>query len=69
MASQRHSPLKQITRDNVANVAAKWTYHVESAARLEATPIVVDGVMYITSSNEVHALDARTGRRIWKYQR
>jgi alcohol dehydrogenase (cytochrome c) len=67
-AAQRYSPLKQITRDNAGSVVAKWTYHVENATRLEATPIVVDGVMYITNSNEVHALDARTGRRIWRYR-
>lgn len=66
--AQRHSPLKQITAANAANMVAKWTYHVDNATRLEATPIVVDGVMYITNSNEVHALDARTGRRIWRYR-
>lgn len=65
--AQRHSPLKQITTANAGNVVAKWTYHVEGAARVEATPLVVDGVMYVTNSNEVHALDARTGRRIWRY--
>jgi PQQ-dependent dehydrogenase (methanol/ethanol family) len=65
--AQRHSPLKQITRANAASMVPKWTYHVEGATRLEAVPLVVDGVMYITNSNEVHALDARTGRRIWKY--
>ena len=66
--ARRHSPLKQITRDNVGLLVPKWTYHVEGARRLEATPLVYDGILYVTSSNEVHALDARTGRRIWQYK-
>lgn len=65
--AMRHSPLKQITRANAGNLVAKWTYHVDNALKLEATPIVYDGVMYITNSNEVVALDGRTGRRIWRY--
>jgi alcohol dehydrogenase (cytochrome c) len=65
---KRYSPLKQITRDNVATLVPKWTYHVEGARRLEATPIVSNGVMYITNSNEVDALDARTGQRIWQFR-
>jgi alcohol dehydrogenase (cytochrome c) len=65
--ARRHSPLKQINRRNVATLVSKWTYHVEGANHLEATPLVYDGVMYVTNSNEVHALDARTGRRIWQY--
>ena len=67
-AAHRHSPLTQITRDNVASLAPKWVYHVENATHLEATPLVYDGIMYVTNSNEVHALDARTGRRIWMYR-
>jgi alcohol dehydrogenase (cytochrome c) len=67
-AAQRHSPLRQIHRDNVASLVPKWTYHVDVARRLESVPLVYDGVMYVTNSNEVHALDARTGRRIWHYR-
>ncbi|MFN7997850.1 MAG: PQQ-dependent dehydrogenase, methanol/ethanol family [Bryobacteraceae bacterium] len=65
--AHRHSPLTQITRENVASLVPKWVYHVEGAGHLETTPLVYDGVMYVTNSNEVHALDARTGRRIWTY--
>jgi alcohol dehydrogenase (cytochrome c) len=61
----RYSPLKQITRENVARLVPKWTYSLGS--HLETTPIVFDGVMYVTTSNEVDALDARTGRRIWRF--
>lgn len=64
----RYSRLKQITHDNVARLVPKWTYHVEGANRLETTPLVFDGVMYVTNTNEVDALDARTGRRIWQYR-
>jgi alcohol dehydrogenase (cytochrome c) len=67
-AGQRHSPLKQIHTGNAASLAAKWVYHVNDANRLECVPLVHDGIMYVTNSNEVHALDARTGRRIWLYK-
>jgi len=67
-AAHRHSPLTQITRDTVSSLVPKWVYHVENASHLEATPLVYDGVMYVTNSNEVHALDARTGRRVWMYR-
>ena len=65
--SQRHSPLRQITPENAAEMVPQWTYHVSGANHLESTPLVLDGIMYLTNTNEVHALDARTGRRIWIY--
>lgn len=64
---RRFSPLQQITTSNVANLTAVWTHHVERSRRLEATPVVYQGLMYVTSSNEVEALDARTGRTVWTY--
>ena len=67
-AATRHSPLHQIDVSNASNLTPKWTYHVASARKLEATPVVYDGVMYVTNTNEVMALDARTGRLIWTYQ-
>ena len=67
-ASFRHSPLKQIHRENVRSLVPKWVYHVEGARKLETTPLVYDGIMYATHTNEVHALDAITGRRIWHYR-
>lgn len=63
----RFSPLTQINRENVKNLVPQWTYHVERANHLEATPIVFDGVMYITNSNQVDAIDAKSGRHIWTY--
>ena len=63
----RHSPLKQITPENAGSMVAKWVYHVPKAQGLRATPIVYEGVMYVTSINSLYALDARTGRLIWSY--
>jgi PQQ-dependent dehydrogenase (methanol/ethanol family) len=67
-AAHRHSPLTQINRTNVGSLVSAWVYHVDGATHLEATPLVYDGIMYVTNSNEVHALDARTGRPIWRYR-
>ena len=66
-AAHRHSPLTQITTTNAASLTSAWVYHVDGATHLESTPLVDDGIMYVTNSNEVHAIDARTGRPIWKY--
>jgi alcohol dehydrogenase (cytochrome c) len=63
----RYSPLKQITIQNTPNMVAKWTYHVPEANALRSSPIVYKGVMYVTDSNAVHAIDARNGRLIWQY--
>ncbi len=67
-AGHRHSPLAQITSANVTSLVSAWVYHVDGATHLEATPLVYDGIMYITNGNEVHALDVRTGRAIWRYR-
>lgn len=65
----RHSPLAQITRENVKRLRVEWIYEMPGAQHLEGTPVVVDGVMYVTNVNEVHAIDSGTGRRIWQYKR
>jgi alcohol dehydrogenase (cytochrome c) len=65
----RHSALAQIDKTNVARVAPKWTFTLPNTPRLQGTPVVVDGVMYVTSGNEMYALDAGSGRQIWHYQR
>ncbi len=66
--AHRYSPLTQINRGNVAGLVPKWTYQVNGAHRLESTPIVYEGVMYITSSNEVDALDAQSGKPVWIFR-
>jgi alcohol dehydrogenase (cytochrome c) len=68
-SGNRHSPLKQIHAGNVAGLAPKWMYTIRGAERLEVTPVVVSGVMYVTNVNQAIALDARTGREIWNWRR
>ncbi|MCZ2150160.1 MAG: PQQ-binding-like beta-propeller repeat protein [Bryobacterales bacterium] len=63
----RYSPLKQITVNNARNLTAQWVYHVPNARGLRASPIVYKGVMYVTNTNSIYALDARTGRLIWQW--
>src|SRR3989440_8749308 len=65
----RYSALTQINRSNVARLAPKWIFSLPNTAPLQATPVVVAGMMYMTSANECYALDAGSGRMIWHYQR
>src|SRR5438552_9586905 len=65
--SKRHSPLDQIHRGNVSSLVPAWVYHVEGAKKLETTPLVYKGIMYVTDTNQVEAIDARTGHRLWRY--
>ena len=59
---QRYSPLSKIDVDTVSNLGVAWTYDLKTSRGVEATPIVIDGVMYVTSAwSVVHALDAKTG--------
>ncbi|MGC2170354.1 MAG: PQQ-dependent dehydrogenase, methanol/ethanol family [Candidatus Sulfotelmatobacter sp.] len=66
---RRYSALRQITTANVAHLRAAWIFHASNSERLEVTPVVVNGVMFITSANDAFALDARTGRVVWHHQR
>jgi alcohol dehydrogenase (cytochrome c) len=66
---RRYSGLKEINKSNVSQLRAAWVFHPGNSQRLEATPVVVRGVMYVTSANDVFALDARTGRSLWHYSR
>lgn len=67
-SEQRFSPLSQITTDTVSSLGLSWSYDLETKRGIEATSIVVDGVMYTTSSwSVVHALDARTGELLWTF--
>jgi quinohemoprotein ethanol dehydrogenase len=65
---QRHSPLATITPENVAALGLAWSYATGTTRGLEATPIVVDGVLYATGAwSVVFALDAATGRELWRH--
>ena len=65
----RYTTLDQIRKSNVARLAPKWIFTLPDTSQLEVTPVVVDGVMYVTAANECYALDAGTGRQIWHYRR
>jgi len=65
----RYSTLAQITKANASSLAPKWMFSLRNTNNLQVTPIVSDGVMYVTSANECYALDAGSGREIWHYQR
>jgi PQQ-dependent dehydrogenase (methanol/ethanol family) len=70
VSGNRFSPLNQIHTGNVGQLVPKWIFPIPGAPRpLEMTPLVVDGVMYVTSVNEAYALDPRSGREIWHYSR
>ena len=65
-AGHRYSALDQVNRGNVKNLEMKWAYQMRSLEKLEPTPLVVDGVMYVTQPpNDVIALDTRTGQPYW----
>jgi alcohol dehydrogenase (cytochrome c) len=72
--SRRHSPLVQITPENVARLNPLWTFATGVGfgrnAKFEATPIAIDGTLYVTGLlNHAWAIDGRTGRQIWHYER
>ena len=70
IGGNRFSPLAEINTSNIAQLAPRWSFTMPGVRRaLENTPQVVDGVMYVTGSNEAFALDARTGRVLWHYAR
>ena len=66
--SWRFSRLDQINTQNVKNLHVKWLFQGRSQEKFETTPLVVDGIMYLTrQENDVFALDAETGRVLWTY--
>jgi len=68
-AQTRYYPNSQINTSNVRNLRPAWIFQTEIVETMETTPIVVNGIMYVTTAfNHVHALDARTGKEIWHYK-
>ena len=65
----RYSTLAQITSSNVSRIHPRWLFTLPNTSHLQVTPVVVGGVMYVTSANECYALDAGSGREIWHYRR
>ena len=68
--NQRHSPLTQITPENVHRLVPQWTFQTNTLDDFETTTLVRDNVLYVTGpSNTAWAIDARSGREIWSYRR
>ena len=69
-SGRRFSTLDQINASNARTLTAKWVYQTAATGKVETTPLVVDGILYATAQDDrAFALDARTGRPIWMYQR
>src|SRR6185295_689347 len=69
-SNHRHSPLTQITPDNVSRLQPLWTFQTATLGNFETTSLVRDNVIYVTGpQNLAWAIDARTGRQIWRYRR
>ena len=65
---QRHSKLTQITPQNVENLNQVWRFQTNGNQAVKASPILVDGMLYITTPDHIWAVDARTGQERWHYQ-
>src|SRR5688572_7258833 len=69
-SNHRHSPLTQITPANVNRLVPQWTFQTATLGNFETTTLLRDNVLYVTGPlNVAWALDARTGRQIWRYRR
>ena len=69
-SEQRFSPLTEIDEQSVGKLGLAWSYDLETLRAVEATPLVKDGVMYMTSAwSIVYAFDAKTGKELWSYDR
>src|SRR5476651_915306 len=67
-AQTRFHPARQISRENVKKLHVAWIFQTDVKESLETSPIIVDGVMYVTTSfSHVYALDAKTGAQLWHY--
>ena len=66
-SGRHHSRLTQITPDNVGQLALAWAFQTGQTQQIKATPIVAGGVIYVTTPDNLWAIDARNGRQIWRY--
>lgn len=67
-SGQRHSALTQITPDNVRLLTLAWAFQTNQAQQIKATPILADGIIYVTTPDNLWALDALSGREVWRYR-
>ncbi len=65
----RYTALTQIDKSSIGRLAPRWIYAIPTSLRLQTTPVVAGGIMYVTSAHECYALDAGNGREIWRFQR
>ncbi|HYL78016.1 MAG TPA: PQQ-dependent dehydrogenase, methanol/ethanol family [Bryobacteraceae bacterium] len=68
-SGRRFSSLTEITAENVPRLRAAWVFHAQNSNWLENTPVVVNGLMFVTAANDAFALDAQTGRVVWHHSR
>jgi len=66
-SGRRHTKLKDITPANVHQLSLAWAFQTNQTQQIKASPILVNGVVYITTPDNLWALDARTARQLWKY--
>jgi alcohol dehydrogenase (cytochrome c) len=68
-SGRRFSGLSEINASTAPQLRAQWVFHAQNSNWLENTPVVVNGVMFVTAANDAYALDARTGRVVWHHSR
>ena len=68
LQGQRYSPLAEINTQNASKLKVKWAYQF-AEPRAEVSPIVIDGILYISGPNTAAALDGKTGRELWSWKR
>jgi alcohol dehydrogenase (cytochrome c) len=66
-SGRHHSPLTQITPANVGQLSLAWAFQTGQTQQIKATPILANGVVYVTTPDNLWAIDARNGRQIWRY--
>jgi alcohol dehydrogenase (cytochrome c) len=66
-SGQRHSKLTQITPDNVHQLTLAWAFQTGQTQQIKSTPILVNGIIYITTPDNIWAIDARSARQLWRY--
>jgi alcohol dehydrogenase (cytochrome c) len=66
-SGRRHSPLQQITPENVRKLTLAWAFQTHQSAAIKSSPLLVDGILYFTVPENVWAVDARSGHQIWQY--
>jgi alcohol dehydrogenase (cytochrome c) len=67
-SGRRHSPLTQITPANVEDLGLAWSFQTGESGQLKCSPLMVNGILYITMPDNVWAVDARTGHQLWRYR-